>query len=433
MRPTPRGWTSNFPLNVVRNSFGRCKNLALATTLNNPRFLVQGQLLGPDAAQWQLLLRQAHRNRERPLCLCQPAGVPMYVACHRRLWLKRMPGTGQLHHPSCPCHEHSIVAQVSANAPRDSDGGAVSASRAVQLTVDFAWTVRARARSCGTRTPRSEEPGPSKPRMSLHQLLMYLLVRAGFHRWSPPMQGRRSAAVVCKYVNAAARDLVVAGLPLAQRLVVVQPRGLSTAAADLPAGHHVSQLSPVSGSSIARVLVVEEVLRCEALESVCLLWLDHLAGAPLSLEPAIWQSVPADLRPMLLSAGLRASDGVRLLIAALVRHGPDARGTVDGVAVVPMSVNWVPVADLRALPLVEALVAQHRRFAVVLPTGQLRADNRPEIWLLDAGPRAMPLRLASPEQARPALHHCGNAAALHGRPCWTWNTSRPIPPLPACR
>lgn len=402
-----------------------------------PRFLIQGRVLGPDAAQWQQLLQQVHQSRERPLCLCRPAGVAMYVACHRHYGLKRLPGTGRLHHPSCPSHEAAAVPLESTVASAAAPCAAGKPRRvppALELALDFAWITRGTgARSLEHRGTRGESAGNGGPRMSLRELLMLLLVRAGFHRWSPAMEGKRSASVLCKYLTTAAWDLVVNGAPLAPRMRVVQPSGLAVPLIDIPTGPGPGVRQSASHSMRARMLVIGEVLRSERTGESLLLWLNRLRGESLLLEPATWQTVPADLRSMLLSAGRQALSPVRPWVAALVRQGSGSQQCVDAIAVVPMTATWIPVAELHALPLVDALVAQHRRFAVVLPTDRCRADKLPAIWLLDAGPKAVPLRLAHAAAAHETQHMEQGAAVARPWPSWIWHVDRPMPPLPARR
>ncbi len=402
-----------------------------------PRFLVQGRVLGPDTAQWQQILQRVHEGRERPLCLCRPAGVAMYVACHRRYGLKRLPGTGWLHHPSCPSHEAAAVPLASTVASAAAPCAAGKHRRvppALELAVDFAWITRGTgARSLKHRGTRGEPAGNGGPRMSLRELLMLLLVRAGFHRWSPAMEGKRSAAVLCKYLTAAARDLVVNGAPLAPRMRVVQSSGIAVPSVDIPTGPGAGVRQCASHSMRARMLVIGEVQRSQEVGEALILWPSRFPGESLLLEPAVWRMVPADLRSKVLSAGRQALCPVRPLVAALVRQCSGSQKCVDAIAVVPMTATWMPVAELHALPLVDALVAQHRRFAVVLPTDRSRADKLPAIWLLDAGPKAVPLRLANAAAAHETRHMEQGAAVAPPWPCWIWHVDRPMPPLPARR
>lgn len=363
----------------------------------------------------------------------------MYVACHRHYGLKRLPGTGRLHHPSCPSHEAAALPlelKCSSAAAPCATGEPRRVPPALELALDFAWITRGTgARSLEHRDTRGEPVGNAGPRMSLRELLMLLLVRAGFHRWSPAMEGKRSAAVLCKYLTAAARDLVVAGAPLAQRLRVIQASGLADPLVGIPTapgpGMRQSASNPVRTRT--RMLVIGEVLRLERTGESLLLWLNRLPGESLLLEPATWQTVPADLRSMLLSAGRQASSPVRPWVAALVPQGSGSQQCVDAIAVVPMTATWIPVAELHVLPLVDALVAQHRRFAVVLPTDRSRADRLPAIWLLDAGPKAVPLRLANAAAAHATQRMKQSAPTEPPWPCWIWHVDRPMPPLPARR
>ena len=47
--------------------------------------------------------------------------------------------------------------------------------------------------------------------------------RAGFNRWYPAMAGRRSQAVIRKFITEAACEIEANGIPLAERLYVPEP------------------------------------------------------------------------------------------------------------------------------------------------------------------------------------------------------------------
>ncbi|HTO88869.1 MAG TPA: DUF1173 family protein, partial [Thermoanaerobaculia bacterium] len=68
------------------------------------RYLIQGRAYRGDSPALPAALADAHRSEERPRCLCVRDGVEMYVAHHARFVIKRMPGTGAAHHPSCPSY-----------------------------------------------------------------------------------------------------------------------------------------------------------------------------------------------------------------------------------------------------------------------------------------------------------------------------------------
>jgi len=390
-------------------------------------------VLGQDAAQWQHVLAQAHRGRERPLCLCQSAGVAMYVARHRRFLVKRLPGTGQCHAPTCPCHQPDVgSAPLVVKLP---ETAVASQPRTVDLSVDFAWTVREGARSARPREPLAgalAAPAPA-PAMTLRSLLMFLLVRSGLHRWSPAMAGRRNPVAIHSYLTTRSQGIRVGGVPLSQNLYVVKPFGISDRIAhSSPAPGRLRLPSPMPAAH-TRMLMLGEYRRSELHGEGLMLWLKYLPDAPICVSPAVWQAARADGEPMLRAHLQQAPGSVRLMVAALIARGTGDARQVDAIAMVPMTAQWIPVAGIHVLPLARALVAQQRRFAAVLPIDKSKGDSAPSIWLLDAGARAVPLRVAC----------ASDIDRLHGRPgvsasasrwsCWVWRTDGPIPPLPPRR
>lgn len=69
-------------------------------------YLIVGKNVREDEPQLQMLLGTAYGKKPRPLCLCQKPGVKMYVT-KLAGWhiIKRMPGTGGDHAPTCDSYE----------------------------------------------------------------------------------------------------------------------------------------------------------------------------------------------------------------------------------------------------------------------------------------------------------------------------------------
>ena len=83
------------------------------------------------------------------------------------------------------------------------------------------------------------------------------------------------------------------------------------------------------------------------------------------------------------------------------------------------------------MPLINALVAAHRRFIKPLRYDARRDVAFPNALLLDSGPQAVPLHVVSPymdpkeRQAREA------AVSRAGAATWLWRTTDPMCALPA--
>src|ERR1700709_2250854 len=63
-------------------------------------------LVAANADDLQGYFADAHGEKVRPMCMCSPAGVPMYVAkAGAHYVIKRMPNTGGTHAPGCASWE----------------------------------------------------------------------------------------------------------------------------------------------------------------------------------------------------------------------------------------------------------------------------------------------------------------------------------------
>src|SRR3982751_345881 len=73
-------------------------------------YLFDRQRLNAGNPPFEEALAEAHAAHRRPLCLCRPGGVPMYVARLGDVYfIKRMPYTGSQHAPACPSYELADV------------------------------------------------------------------------------------------------------------------------------------------------------------------------------------------------------------------------------------------------------------------------------------------------------------------------------------
>jgi hypothetical protein len=169
----------------------------------------------------QAALAAIHDTPERPRCLCVRGGVEMYTARHRLYVVKRMPGTGPRHHPTCP----SFEPEAGSSGLDELRGRSVieHAPDAVELQVGFPMSRRPGRGRSHEVTDEPIDQRTSRQRMSLLAVLHYLYERAGFNRWYPAMEGRRGQGALCKYLTEAAEELRIKGQTLADRLYVPEP------------------------------------------------------------------------------------------------------------------------------------------------------------------------------------------------------------------
>lgn len=393
------------------------------------RFAIRGRVWQAQDVCLQGALGAIYGTLERPRCLCMPGGVEMYVAQLREFVVRRMPNTGDRHHPRCPSFEPEAA---------QSGFGALSGSAVLELgtgrtelRVDFPW---ARRPGHGRSPPSPTFPGQvgsTARRMSLRALMHLLFDRAGFNRWTPAMAGRRRWGVIRKYVLEAAEQIDVAGGPLTDRLFVpeVFDEG-SKAEAARRRREKLAILKPHDGTTPLALVIGEFKTVDEAAEGRRV-WIRHMPDAPLLVEGRLWQRLTRRHAALFEARDADTGLRVRLVMAALIRARREATYEIDSASLMMTSEHWIPVEGVHELPLIDTLVTQGRRFHKPLRYDAPGAEAFANALLLDAGPEARPLHLLSPymdERARALKQRAIRNASSEP---WVWETDRPLPPLPA--
>ncbi len=186
--------------------------------MDEQRYLINGRIFAAHDPGLQEALARVHGTPARPRCLCIAEGVEMYVSKFSDFVIKRMPETGGEHRPTCPSYElpanESGLGEVLGEAiiERGQEG--------VELRLDFPLTRRV-GRSFAAASPQSPaEVTVVRKALSLRGLLHYLWERAGFNRWYPRMQGKRSYWVLRKFLLHASEEVETKGLRLAERVFI---------------------------------------------------------------------------------------------------------------------------------------------------------------------------------------------------------------------
>ena len=393
------------------------------------RFTVAGDDYDADDPRLQQALARAYDAPERPRCLCVPGGAEMYVTRHRVFLLKRMPGSGPRHDPSCPSFEPDLqqsgLGELMGDAVQELSPGSF------ELRVNFPWT-----RVAGRAVPRGEpleaaEVTVARRRMSLRALMHFLFQSAGFNRWSPAMEGKRSQGVLHKYLLEAAESITVRGLALAERLYVPEPFSESGRAdAARRRREKLAVLYPRDGLS-PLAIVLGEFKGCDAGGALGRrIWIKHAPDAPLLVAHRTWERIKRAFGPLLEARLADTGHRVRLVIAALIRARREHTYEVDAASLMLTSEHWIPLDGVYELALVHALVDLQRRFVKPLRYDARTAAGFPNVLLLDADSEPVPLHLFSTFMSvrdratkERAVQSCASA--------WIWRLDEPMPQLPA--
>lgn len=397
--------------------------------VDGQRFAIGGRVVDADDPQLQDLLAQAYEAPGRPRCLCVAGGVEMYVAFHRHFQIKRMPETGDRHHPACPSYEPgpamSGLGELVGEAVVQLDPARV------ELHVDFSWA-RVPGRPGVSREPAEpSEVGRTRRRMSLRALMHFLFERAGFNRWSPAMAGKRNQAVLHKYLMQAAEAIQVKGEQLSKRLYVPEAFNESAKAEQAERRRaRLSVLQPHDGRQ-PLALVLGEFKGWESAPAGARIWIRHMPDAPLLADARTWARVQSGFAPLFEALDSDGGRGLRLILAALIRARREHTYEIDLASLMLTSEEWIPLEGVHEAPLVRALVAQGRRFVKPLRYDARTAAGFANAILLDAGAEPVPLHVLSafmrPSDAQAKVR----AMETDTRGTWAWSTDLPIPDLPS--
>jgi hypothetical protein len=286
----------------------------------------------------------------------------MYIAkVSGRLILKRMPGTGGGHAPTCdsfePPPELSGLGEVMGSAIQEDPSNGVTA-----LKLDFSLT------KTGGRAPpvASGEPGDSVAsngkKLTLRGTLHYLWDQAGFNRWSPAMTNKRHWHTIHRHLLQAAEGKVSKGTSLPDMLYVPEPFSVDhkdEIAARLAAV--LAKVAPVPGKAGRRLMLVvgevKEVAQARYGHKIVFkqvpsnhFMVDEDVHKQLvkrfELELALWNTV----------------EDSHLMAIATFSVGTTGIASIEELALMPVTTNWLPFESNYELALIGAMTAAGRRF-----------------------------------------------------------------------
>jgi hypothetical protein len=398
--------------------------------MDEQRFFIKGRVIGASDPQLQDALSLIYDTPERPRCMCVHGGVDMYVARLRHYVVKRMPSTGSRHHPACVSYEPEY--EVSGLGELMGKAVIEHSPEKVELRVDFPL-----ARTPGKAVPRRESVEPAEiqstqHRMSLRAVMHFLFERAGFNRWYPAMEGRRSQAVIHKYLMEVADEIELKGMRLSERLYVPEQfsEERKAAIAERRRGKLAILLAPEGEAQFKMALVLGEFKATEASTFGRKVWIKHMPDAPLFIDHKAWERIEKAYGAMLEARDADTESRLRVILCALVYAKREHTYQIDTASFTLATENWIPIEGIHESDLIQALTEQKRRFMKPLRYDARSAAVFPNALLLDAGEAPMPLHVVS------GFMHPKDRAAKEsiikpaGEGSWVWYTDKAMPALP---
>ena len=399
--------------------------------MDQARYFIRGRTFAATDPAIQEALARVYDSSERPRCMCVAGGIEMYIAKHAEYVVKRMPDTGSLHHPTCG----SFEPEPGSSGLGELMGEAIIAHSPdqVEIRTDFPFS-----RVPGKALPRGEaamdpaEVHAPRRRMSLRALLHYLYEQAGFNRWYPAMLNRRGQGVLHKYLMEAARNILIKGGTLEERLYV--PEAFRVERKDEIGERRRRKLSvlmsPEDAVQFKMAIIIGEFNGSEPTPFGRRIFVKHMPDVPLFIHAKAWERVEKGYAPILQARDADVEHKPKALMAALIYAKREHIYQVDTLSLMMVSDQWVPLDGLFELPLVERLQAEQRCYLKPLKYDAKVGAAFPNALLLDCGGTPTPLHVVSAfadVKERAAKERAVTAA---GAEAWVWHTDKAMVELP---
>jgi hypothetical protein len=373
------------------------------------------------------VIADAHESHERPRCMCRVDGVEMYVARLGEGYIvKRMPTTGSLHAPDCPSYEppaeFSGLGQVLGSAITEDP-----ATGQTTLKLDFPLTKVPGRTAMPPAGGESDSVSTSGTRLSLRGLLHYLWDQAELTRWHPGFAGKRTWATIRRHLLQAAEHKIARGDALRARLYVPEPFSVDERDA-INARRLTKWQHAMAALGRARhlMLLISEVKEIVPARYGFKAIVKHMPDQAFAIDEPLYRRLGRRFEPELALWG--ATDDIHMVMIAT--FGVSSAGTpaIHELCLMPMTRQWLPVADGFEKQLVDRLVSDNRSFVKGLHYNLGRCDRIASAVLTDCAGSAPTLSIAGQDEV-PA----GQLGALpdQSAPAWIWRPlEEEIPALP---
>jgi hypothetical protein len=385
-----------------------------------PAYALGDEVLSTESPAFQAKLLHAYATRSRPRCLCVAGGVEMYTSRQDDVVsLKRLPGTGSQHAPSCASYE----------IPLDASGLGRLLGSAIRrdpwwgdskLSLAFSLSTRRRNLDTTVRQAVGDTGHGTTQRLSMLGMLHYLWDQAELTHWHPSFSGRRPWAVVRKRVLDAASQMHASRRPLGELLHAPESFVEDRAHA---ARERRRKFFATAQAERRLALVLGELKSIYRSRDAWRLAIRHMPELPILLDDGMYRKAQARFAPELEL--WHADDRVRLLALVAVSVGALGALQATSLCLSCASSEWLPFSDQAEWSLLTVLLAEQRSFIRALPYGLAPP----------AGPARVPCAFLTDtaQGSQPLFIDQRNGRDDSGQEpeAWTWNwLDEEMPSLP---
>lgn len=390
-------------------------------------FDVNGSLVEDvhDPAAQQVLGR-AKAARLRPLCLCQPNGVEMYIAtAGADLIVKRMPGTAA-------AHDHRCRSWL---PPGELSGyGAVAEQSIVDNPADGTTALRLGFSLLTTGNRTAPEPSDSPPntvatdgnKLSLRAVLHYLWDEAELTTWHAAFAGHRTWAVVHQRLRAAVDGKLVRNNPLAASLFVPEPFSPDRKT-DIEQ-RRIKAWAPARrqpGKPTKLLIGVGEIKAIEPASHGYKIQVRHQPGHPWFLDRDLYRKFTKRFATELELWQMSEPGDVRLIAISTFSVSRAGYANIEQLSLMTTDRNWLPFTGDADRALLSTAIDEQRSFRKVLSYNG-SATAMASLIFTDTTPAIA----AFIDRPAGDTDDAGDTSVA-GLPVWNWRTDEDMPDLPS--
>lgn len=407
---------------------------------------IDNRAYAEDDAELPAALKRAHGGESRPLCLCRPFSAKLPMVIERRTGqgqvtnsqtphgddlyiLRRMPGRGHEHSPTCKHYE----APEGLSGRADHLGGAIrtnddGAHHTLRLAFPLSHKDKSAAVDEAVTLGEPSKPRKRFARLSLLGFLHHVLETAELHKMHKGLHGKRSWNVMRGRIletmraQATSRYRDLAAFSFAPRIFSLEHKD--------ELFRDWRAVERKAGTEKRSILLFAELKDIDAgSNNGCNLTFKHLPQRSFALTPDIQKPFLDALERITgLMTGPRGAGHVLCCAVVTVGEG-DALSIID-IAMTAATPHWIPFESMAEYRLLAACDENGRGYFKSLDYGQ---DNAiASLLLTDTGDSGTAVFLID-EQPTDAQAQAMKAIEAKGIPVWRCDVADGRPSLPPRR
>lgn len=376
------------------------------------QFNIEGVVTDKTALNYQPLLAAAYKNKHRPLCLCIPKGIPMYISKLGDYYiLKRMPNSAVSHNPSCSIYE--LPPELTGLTPlRESAISEDEATGITTLRLEFSLTKKP-----GKAPPESHGADVTtvkaqNSKMSLRSFLHFLYDSASLNKFTQNEYSRRNWYTVRRSLLESAAKLVSKQIPILDRIIIPEMFKLEDKDKIYSRIHKFfAKLQQDSGEVKIGILVGEVKSFSEARIGKKLV-IKHLPDYPFFMEEKTLKSIEKHFEDVL--SLWNENERYHLMAISTFYLSASKAPHVIEMSLMLSDENWIPIESSAEARLCSQLISQHRHFIKPLRFNVPKSNFLPSAILTDMGDVPHPIYLLPPDPGENILEQLESIEASSG-------------------